>query len=346
MDVSNYKFSDDEIQLLKIFRDNQEDSRLKLRFLSLLMLAEGLVLDKVASIIGKSEKTIENWFYQYQIKGIESLNSFQYKPKKSFLDKEQIEQLTKWVEETNPGTLKQIRAYVKENFHVNYSLEGLRKLLLKNGLKLLKPRVIPGNTPNEEEQKKEIEQYFEMKENSEPDTVFLFVDGMHLVHQNVPGFCWGDPKNPPIHKTNTSRKRLNILGAYDPDSHNFIHLTGEENCDAQRVVEFLEVVRSHYRNAPKIIMIVDNATYFKAKVVSEWIENNDVIELDFLPPYTPNLNLIERFWRFAKEKLVKNKYYEKYKTFRAKVFQFLNNVDQYVKELESLMVEKFEIVKL
>jgi transposase len=93
-------------------------------------------------------------------------------------------------------------------------------------------------------------------------------------------------------------------------------------------------------------MIVDNATYFKAKVVSEWIENNDVIELDFLPPYTPNLNLIERFWRFAKEKLVKNKYYEKYKTFRAKVFQFLNNVDQYVKELESLMVEKFEIVKL
>jgi hypothetical protein len=68
MDVSKYKFSDDEIHLLKNFRDNQEDSRLKLRFLSLLMLAEGLELDKVASIIGKSEKTIENWFYQYQIK--------------------------------------------------------------------------------------------------------------------------------------------------------------------------------------------------------------------------------------------------------------------------------------
>ncbi len=185
-----------------------------------------------------------------------------------------------------------------------------------------------------------------MKENSEPGTVFLFVDGMHLVHQNIPGFCWGDPKAPPILKTNTGRKRLNILGAYNPDSHDFVHLTGEENCNAERVIEFCEVVIKYYHNAPKIKIIVDNATYFKAKLVTEWLENNPKLEFDFLPPYSPNLNLIERFWRFAKEKLVKNKYYEKYKTFRANVFQFLNNIGQYVKELETLMVEKFEIVKI
>jgi len=69
------------------------------------------------------------------------------------------------------------------------------------------------------------------------------------------------------------------------------------------------------------------------------------IKLEFLPPYSPNLNLVERFWRFAKEKLVKNKYYPKYKTFRANVFRFLNHVDQYVDDLKTLMVEKFEIVK-
>ncbi len=152
-----------------------------------------------------------------------------------------------------------------------------------------------------------------MKDQSEPGTVFLFGDAIHLVHQNIPGYCWGDPKNPPILKTNTGRQRLNILGSYNPDSHDFVHLTGEENCDANRVIKFLEIVSRRYQNAPKIIMILDNAKYFKAKKVRKWLQDQQKLELDFLPAYSPNLNLIERFWGFAKEKLVKNTYYEKYK---------------------------------
>ena len=60
--------------------------------------------------------------------------------------------------------------------------------------------------------------------------------------------------------------------------------------------------------------------------------------------YAPNLNLIGRFRRFAEEKLVKNKYYKEYKTFRAKVFQFLNHADDYADEFKTLTVEKFPII--
>lgn len=91
---------------------------------------------------------------------------------------------------------------------------------------------------------------------------------------------------------------------------------------------------------------MDNAKYFKAKIVKEWLEKHPKLKLEFLPPYAPNLNLIERFWRFAKEHLVKNTYYEKYKTFRAKVFQFLNHIDEYANEFETFMVDKFQIVKI
>jgi transposase len=185
-----------------------------------------------------------------------------------------------------------------------------------------------------------------MKRTSQPGTVFLFVDGMHLVHQNIPRLCWGDPKNPPILKTNTGRKRLNILGAYHPDKGEFVHLTGEENCNANRVIEFFEVILKAYQHAPLIVLILDNAMYFKAKIVTTWLKEHPKLKLHFLPSYSPNLNLIERFWRFAKEHLVKNKYYEKYKTFRAQVFRFLNHVDKYADELKTLMVEKFEIVKI
>ncbi len=184
-----------------------------------------------------------------------------------------------------------------------------------------------------------------MKSSCEPATVFLFGDGMHLVHQNVPGLCWGDPKSPPVLKTNTGRERLNILGAYNPDTYKFIHLTGEENCDAKRAIMYFEVIINFYDSAPKIVLFLDNAKYFKAEIVSKWLKDHPVLQLEFLPAYAPNLNLIERFWRFVKEKLVKNTYYEKYKTFRAKVFQLLNHVDEYVSELKTLMVEKFEIIK-
>ena len=154
MDVSKYKFSDNEIERLEQYRDNQNDARLKSRFMALLMIANGIEINTIASIIGKSVKTIENWHRQYLTKGIESLNFFQYKPKKTFLDDKQVEEVMKWVKTENPSKIKQVREYIKEHFKVKYSTEAVRKLLHKNGLKLLRPKVIPGNPPSEEEQKK------------------------------------------------------------------------------------------------------------------------------------------------------------------------------------------------
>ena len=345
MNTANYKFHSGEIQALKEYRDRQRDARLKVRFIAMLMLAKEINIEIIACLIGKCVKTIENWFHQYLTKGIDSLNSFQYKPKQSFLNKEQIEQLVTWVKETNPGKTKEIKGYIKDQFDVTYSIEAVRQLLHKHGLKVIRPKVIPGNPPSEEEQKEFIEKYINMKSSSEPGTVFLFGDGMHLVHQNVPGLCWGDPHNPPTILTNTGRKRLNILGAYNPDSYSFCHLTGEENCDANRVTDFLSVIIDAYPNAPKIVLILDNATYLKAETVTEWLKDHPMLHLEFLPTYAPNLNLIERFRRFVKEHLVKNTYYKKYITFRANVFQFLNHVDEYVDELKTLMVEKFQIIK-
>lgn len=154
MDVSEYRFDAGEIENLNDYRDNQPDVRLRIRFIALLMLAEKIEPRTIASIIGKSVKSIENWHHQYVTRGIDSLNAFQYKPKKSFLTPEQIDQLVNWVKETNPGKTKEVREYIKDHFKVAYSNEAVRKILRKRGLKVLRPKVVPGNPPIEEEQKK------------------------------------------------------------------------------------------------------------------------------------------------------------------------------------------------
>lgn len=345
MDLLGYTFNVNEILKLKEYRNKQSNARLKVRFIALLMLATGYKPENITDLLGMTLQTIVNWLQLYIDEGIERLNYFTYKPKECRLDENQISQLKIWVKEKNPGKIKQVARYIQDNFNIKYDNESVRILLKKNGLKVIRPKVIPGNPPSEEKQKNFVIDYFERKKTSETGMIFLFGDGMHLVHQNIPSLCWGDPKHPPIIKTNTGRMRLNILGAYNPDDHSFLHLTGEENCNAERVIEYLDMIVNAYETAPGIVLYLDNATYFKAKIVSDWLEKHPKLHLEFLPPYAPNLNLIERFWRFVKEKLVKNTYYEKYITFRAKVFQFLNHVTRYEDEFKSLMVENFQIIK-
>lgn len=345
MKLPSHSFTDSEISLLKHYRDKQKVANLRIRFIAIIMISQGYNVETIAKVIGRTKKAIQNWFVIYLSKdGIDKLNKYNYVGRKTFLKKQEISEVIKWVKTNNPGTIKEVEAKIYDDYKIRYTNEGVRKLLKNNGLKLLLPKVIPGNPPSAEEQQVVVDQYHEMKANCEPGTVFLFGDGMHLVHQNIPAACWGDPKERPILQTNTGRKRLNILGAYNPDTHSLVHLTGEENCNALTVIEFFTLILNSYRNAPKVIIILDNAKYFKAKIVNEWLAKNPKLEIVFLPAYCPNLNLIERLWRFVKDKLVKNIYHKKYITFRAKAFQLLNSISEHKDKLRTLMVEKFEIV--
>ena len=339
----NYNFSESEINQLKQCRDHCQNNRLKERFIVILLYATlSISTNQIAEIIGKSKRTIENWLSIYFVEGIEGLNDYQFKPKKSFLNFYQKNQVKIFVSFNNPETVKEVSDYIEKIFEVKYSNEGTRKLLKELGLKVMKTKTLPGNTPSVEVQKQFIREYEELR--NEPDSATLFGDGMHLIHQNLPCNCWADPLFPPVIETNTGRKRLNILGAYNPEDCSFIHITDEKNCNAETVIKYLELISKNYAYKSRVNLILDNARYFHAKIVREWLEKNNHIQVKFLPPYSPNLNLIERFWKYTKKELVKNKYYKKYIEFRAKTFQFLNHIKDHYENLKKLMVEKFEIV--
>ena len=77
---------------------------------------------------------------------------------------------------------------------------------------------------------------------------------------------------------------------------------------------------------------------------TEWLTEHPRVPREFLPAYAPTVNVIERFWKCAREPLVKNTEEEKDTTFRAPVFRVLNPVDADGEALTTLRVEKFQII--
>ena len=94
-----------------------------------------------------------------------------------------------------------------------------------------------------------------------------------------------------------------------------------------------------------LYIILDNAKYYRSKLVQEFLEQNQRIQFMFLLPYSPNLNIIERLWKFFKKKTTYNKYYEKFAVFKEKCFDFFTNIDKYKIELKSLMTDNFQLIQ-
>ena len=144
-------------------------------------------------------------------------------------------------------------------------------------------------------------------------------------------------------KSNPGRKRINILGALNFKDFSVISMLTEDKCNAEKVVEFIQKIVKKYPHK-NIVIVLDNAMYNHANYTTVYAELCGV-ELFFLPSYSPNLNLIERLWKFTKKKLVHNKYYEKFDQFTGEVKQYFEKMSQHKKELTKILNRKFEIIE-
>ena len=80
-------------------------------------------------------------------------------------------------------------------------------------------------------------------------------------------------------------------------------------------------------------------------MVTDYLKSSK-IEIKFLPPYSPNLNLIERLWRFLNKKVRDNRYYEKFSEFKEAVMAFFEKTPKFFDELKTLLRRNFHVVNL
>lgn len=142
-------------------------------------------------------------------------------------------------------------------------------------------------------------------------------------------------------RTPSGRKRFNVLGAYNAVTGKLYTVCNDSYINSQSVCAMLRKLRQ-YNQGKSITIVLDNAAYQRARIVRELAEKLDV-HLLFLPSYSPNLNLIERYWKFLKKECLNNRYYEHFESFRGAITNFTQSAHRTHKmQLKSLMTLKFQ----
>lgn len=142
-------------------------------------------------------------------------------------------------------------------------------------------------------------------------------------------------------RTPSGRKRFNVLGALNAITHEVITVSNDTYITAVQVCELLQKLADLGLSIP-ITLVLDNARYQKCAVVQDLADALG-IELLYLPPYSPNLNLIERLWKFVKKKCLYARYYEDFSLFSTAIMDCLAQTHlQYKSELDSWLSLKFQ----
>jgi transposase len=142
----------------------------------------------------------------------------------------------------------------------------------------------------------------------------------------------------------SGRKRLNIVGAYCPDDHEYVDLRlTRDNINGEQVVNLLRQLRALHPEVERFVLYVDGARYYTAPVVQEWLRRHPEFRLEPLPKYSPNLNLIERLWKFLRKKAL-SRWHKTFEAMQNAVSAVLDHLSDYRNELDTLMVESFHIV--
>ncbi len=239
------------------------------------------------------------------------------------------------------ATAHQVIAWVDQQWEVKYEVSGMHKLLKRLGFSYKKNRLVPSKA-DPELQRLFVQWFRGLRERLGPDALIMFSDAAHFKHNAEAGYGWsllGEPHQIP---SNTGRQRYNVLGAYDPQSHQYCFLLTEDNINQDKLIEYLILLRAKFPNKKTIYLILDNASYNHAHRVKDEAKKQNII-LDYLPPYSPNLNPIERLWKFVRKKFFKDKYRDTFAKFRTQLDHFFANLDQYRDELASLITENFEL---
>ena len=168
-----------------------------------------------------------------------------------------------------------------------------------------------------------------------------FGDAVHIIYGASLGYSWCKKRQEV--KSAYGRKRFNVMGAYNCINSETITVTNDSYITSSEIVELFKKIREKNENK-KVVIILDNARYQKCDLVKQAAIDNE-IEIVYLPAYSPNLNLIERLWKWLRKKCLNNKYSETFTEFCDDITNTLSQTNStFLDEITVTLAHNFEVL--
>lgn len=277
--------------------------QLKERLLMVLLSLEGYRASAIASIVHRDVDTVLHWLHCWNEFGFTGLYDRPYSGRPPILTSDEEEKMVSWVlDEVSSGrrlTCRQIAAWVKETFGKSIDEESVRRILHKHKYSWQKP----GTKDHRADPKAQAEfsQQLEQRMKDEPNTRFFFSDEAIFRLSTTTTYTWGKQGERSMIKTNLSHEKIIEIGAIEPLTGENFHLFVPETTKESYSI-FLDEFAKAFPDE-KIVFIHDGASWHNVPSPSE------DIELWALPPYSPQLNPIERLWHWIRDNFTHNKFF-------------------------------------
>jgi transposase len=319
--VIQLEFTDNEIQTFRQSALHHPHPFVRKKALVLLLHSGQVATQHISDLLDVAPNTTRSYLREYQAGGFQKITEIRFRQPQSQLKPfdEQIKQL---IDEHSCSTVKQICAVVHENIGISLKESAMRAQIKRLGAKYRKVGGIPAkaNIQAQEQFKKEkMEPRFEEAKAGKREV--YFVDSAHFVLGAFLACIWCFVRR--FVRTPSGRKRFNVLGAINAVTHQFFMITNDTYITSREVGELLKKLAA--ASTKPITIILDNARYQRCKYVMG-IATELNIELLFLPPYSPNLNLIERLWKIVKKHCLNARYHADFSKFQFVITDFLENM--------------------
>ncbi|MDW2078361.1 IS630 family transposase [Vibrio sp. 1863] len=327
-------------QELEQMHDSARDSRVCDRIKAVLLASEGWSNAMISQALRIHETTVARHINDY-------LQSEKLKPENggshSRMSAAQTMQLIEHLAENTYFHTHQIVAYVEAEFGLRYSVAGMNKWLHHNGFSYKKPKGVPHKFCPKMQQAF-VEYYNNVLKPSEAPV--LFMDAVHPTQSTKLSYGWIRKGQDKLIETTGSRTRLNLIGALSLENIGATVTETYETINSESIVRFFwKLKKEHYPLEQKVHLILDGAAYHRTELVKDAAKVLN-IELHYLPPYSPNLNPIERLWKVMNEHARNNVYFSSKREFISAIKEFFDvTLPEVAGSLVSRITDNFQLLK-
>lgn len=322
-----------------IRRHRQErDRRLCDRIKAVLAYDDGYNYSEIARILLLDDETIRRHIEEYRQ---ENKLLPENGGSEALLTKEETKGLINHLQEVTYLYVKDICQYVKRTYGIRYSISGMTKWLHTHHFCYKKPHGVPAKA-DKRKQEVFIRYYERLKQKAGEKEPIYFADSVHPQHQTQLMYGWilrGVRKEI---ATTGQQKRINMIGGICLTGHRFSYCQVDQ-VNAESICEFLWQLRRANPGKYFVHVIWDNAKPHRNDEVYSFAKELG-IKLHYLPPYSPNLNPVERVWKLMHENVRYNQYYGKFSEFSEAVLGFFKGIGRKKNLLRDRITDNFQIL--